>query len=91
MELAEAQGKGSCCTCPFPVGQTPDVRTSQGKHKSSRSLALWSDPTAGCVPWGRVFRRPVSLRRQRVPRVSLKMVSNPTLLHDSDPKEIRVV
>lgn len=58
--LAEAGGcrEGLYGTCPFPEGQSPDVRTSQGRHKSRRSLALWSDPTAGCVRGGWACRRP---------------------------------
>lgn len=76
-------------TCPFPEGQSPDVRTSQGRHKSRRSLALWSDPTAGCVQGGWAFRRPGLSQETGVPRISLKMAPNPTLLLDIKSKEIR--
>lgn len=34
------QREGLRGPCPFPVGQTQNVRTSQEKHKSTRSLAL---------------------------------------------------
>lgn len=40
MELTEAERRVAH-TCPFPVGQPQDVRTSPGKYKS---LGAWSCP-----------------------------------------------